>query len=95
MDIKNHYVSIETRLRSGQSGVRNPVDVRDFPFFQKVQNSSGTNPASYSIRTTTHFRGLRGPSVKELTPSIAEIKNEWNYTSNPLHMPSRLEQGKF
>jgi len=41
------------------------------------------------------FRGLSGPSVNVLTPSIVEVKNEWNYTSNHLHIPSGLEKGKL
>jgi hypothetical protein len=59
MDIKKHDVGIATRLRTGESRVRIPVDVRDFPFLQKVQNSSGTNPAFYSIGTRALFLGLR------------------------------------
>jgi hypothetical protein len=83
MDIKKRDVGIVTRFRTGRSGVRIPVGVRDFAFLQKVHTSHGANPAFYSIDARAPFRGLRGPSVKVPNPSIAEVQDEWNYTSNP------------
>jgi len=44
-------VSIETKLRPGQSGVWFPAEARDVWLLRNVQTSSGAHPATYSVGT--------------------------------------------
>jgi hypothetical protein len=44
-------------LRAEQSGVRVPVGARNFSVHHRVQNGSGTHPASYTIWTRGSFPG--------------------------------------
>ena len=75
IDVNKRDVGVATKFRTGRSGVRFPVFVRDFPILQKVQTRREAKPASYSIGSRAPFWGLSGPSVKLLTPSIAEVEN--------------------
>jgi hypothetical protein len=48
------------------------------------------HPGSYSMGTGTSFAGVKWPGYKTdyLSPSNAETKNIWSYTSTHPHMPS-------
>jgi len=55
-------------------------------------------PTEASILWVTGFFpgvNLLGREVIHQLPSGAEVKNERNYTSTPLHMPPWHRQGKF
>jgi hypothetical protein len=76
-------------LDDRDSRVRFPAGAGNFSLHQRVQNGSGTHPATYP-------RGTRGsfPGVKRLVreadhspQSSAEVKNAWSYTFTP---PIRL-----
>jgi hypothetical protein len=54
---QSSLVGIVTRLRAGRSGVRIPVEARDFSLLQNVQTGSGAHPASYSVGIVVPSRG--------------------------------------
>jgi hypothetical protein len=43
-------VGTETRLQAGRSGIRIPVEERDFSVFQNVHTGSEADAASFSVR---------------------------------------------
>jgi hypothetical protein len=65
-------------------GVRVPVGSTIFspPI---VQTGSGAHPASYTMGTGGSFPGIKRPGreVDHSTPTSAEVKKMWIYTSTP------------
>jgi len=49
-----------TRLRAGRSGVRIPVEAKDFSLLRNIPIGSGDRPASYSMGIGVLFRGGGG-----------------------------------
>jgi hypothetical protein len=82
--IRNRYseVCVATRLQSRRSGVGIPVGARGFSILRNVHTCSGSHPVPFS-----EYRGSF-PGVTRLgcdadcSPSSAEVKNEWSYTSS-------------
>ena len=64
-----------------------PGRARDFSLLQNVLTSSGAYPAAYSIGTWVLFLGIKwqGHVVDHSSPSKAEVKSEWIYTSASLY----------
>jgi hypothetical protein len=54
-------------------------------FFKTVHKTSGAHPASHSMRAEVFLSRVKRsePEVEHLSPSSAEIKNEWSYTPSP------------
>ena len=52
---------------------------------QNVQTDSVAHPASHSMGTGSFSPGIKKPRHKadHSSPSYAEVKNEWSYTSTP------------
>lgn len=71
------------RLRNELYWVQNLVVDRDFSFLHNAHTSSGPHPASYSVGTEV--------KATESSPSIAEVKNEWNCILTT-HRPTWHEQ---
>jgi hypothetical protein len=69
--------------------VRFPTGAGNFSVHHRVQNGSGTHPGSYSVGTGGTFPGVKrlGREADHSSPSSAEVKNAWSYTSTP---PIRL-----
>jgi hypothetical protein len=51
----------------------------------RIQTGSESHPASYTMGTEVLFRGVKRPGLEadHSSPSSAEVKNEWSYTSTP------------
>ena len=71
-----------TRLWTGQAGVWIPVRSRLLPFHQNFQTASGAHPAPWEIGTGVIFRSKVAEAWIS-SPSQAEFKNKWSYTSSP------------
>jgi hypothetical protein len=69
----------ETGLRTEQAGFRIPEGEKDFPY-SKSKTSSGPHPISGDS-----FSGVMwtGREVDHLSPSSAEVKNEWSDSCTP------------
>jgi len=48
---------IRTRIRDKRSGVRVPLETRDFPLLQNAQTDCGVHSASYSVDAGVRFQG--------------------------------------
>jgi len=61
---------------------------RDFSFLRNVQTGSGAHPASYSVDEGGSFLAVNrvGREFNHPPSPIPKVKNEWNYTSTPLHI---------
>jgi hypothetical protein len=70
-------------LEDRDSRVRLPVGVRNFSLHHRVQNGSGAHPASYLMSTWGSFPEgkVAWAWSSPITPSSAEVKNAWSYTS--------------
>jgi len=72
---QENIVGVEARLRTGRSGVRVPVGLRNFYFFQNVQTDSGAQLALLFSGYRCSSLGLKCPgrefgrSPPHLTPS--------------------------
>ena len=57
----------------------------DFYFLQIVETDSGAHPASCAVGTGVLSWGINRLrcDVEQSSPSSAEVKNEWRYTSTP------------
>jgi hypothetical protein len=82
---RKSWVSVVTRLRSRQSGIRILAGTRDFPLLHKVHTKYGAHPPS-----TEWVPGSFYPRIKQKrreadfqTPRGAMGKNKWRYTSTP------------
>jgi hypothetical protein len=79
-----------TWLPAGGSKRRDPIPGRGkrFSLFKNVHSSPGANTTSYSMDVMDSF--LRGKvsraKVDHSSPSSAEIKNAWSYTSIPSYV---------
>jgi len=71
------------------SRFRFPAEAGNFSLHHRVQNGSGSHPASYSMGTRGSFPGGKRPGreADHSLPSSSRSKNEWSYTSTP---PIRL-----
>jgi hypothetical protein len=69
--------------------VRFPAGAGNFSLHHRVQNGSGAHPASCPMDTRGSFRGVKLPGRESdhSSPSSAEVKNAWSYTST---LPIRL-----
>jgi hypothetical protein len=66
-------------------GVRVPVGLRIFTH-HVVQTGSGVHPTSYPMGTGDSFPGVKRPGREaDHTPTSAEVKKTWVYTSTPLY----------
>lgn len=78
-------VSIATRPRVGQSGVRIPVGASDCSVLQGVMTGCGGPPYLFSVGGSVFPGGkATGREVNQSPPSIAEVKIEWSCTSSSL-----------
>jgi hypothetical protein len=56
----------------------------NFPLHHRVQTGSGTHQTSYPMSTRGSFPGVKRPGREvDHSPSSAEVKNVWSYTSTP------------
>jgi hypothetical protein len=69
-----------TMLLAGRSGVQNSARSRNFPFSKNVQTGPGTQPTPSSMGTGIISRRVKRPWHEV---DLAEVKNEWKYTSPP------------
>jgi hypothetical protein len=69
-------------------GVRFPAGARDFSFLHSTQIGSWDYPASYPMCSGESFSGDKATRAWSwpLTPSSAEVKNSWSYTSTTLYV---------
>jgi hypothetical protein len=65
-------------LDDRSSRVPFPAGAGNFSLHHRVQNGSGSHPASYPMRTRGSFPG---GEADHSPPSSAEVKNAWSYTS--------------
>jgi hypothetical protein len=65
-------------------GVRVPVGVRFSPL-HVAQTGSGAHSASYPAGAGSYFPGVKRPGreADHSSPTSAEVKNTWIYTSTP------------
>jgi hypothetical protein len=65
------------------SRVRFLAGAGNFSLHHRVQNGSGAHPASYPMGTVGSFPGVKRPGreADHSSPSSAEVKNAWSYTS--------------
>jgi hypothetical protein len=71
-------------LDDRSSRVRFPMGFGNFSLHHRIQNGSGSHPASYPRDTRgSSPGGVRQPGreADHLLPSNAEVKNAWSYTS--------------
>jgi hypothetical protein len=56
-----------------------------FSLRRRVQTGSGNRPASYPMGTRGSYAGIKWPGreADHSSPSSAEVKNAWSYTSTP------------
>jgi hypothetical protein len=71
-----------SRLRAGWSRVLVPAGAGNFSLHHRVRTGSGTHPASNPNGTRGPFFWIKAAGA--LTPSSAEVKNVWSYTSTPV-----------
>jgi hypothetical protein len=84
---RNSSVDVVTRLRAGRSGFRIPAGVRDGSSFKKRPTRlCGAHPASSTVDTGS-FSWVKRPGREgdRFPSSVAEVKNEWSWTSS-LHI---------
>jgi hypothetical protein len=76
-------------LRAGWWGVRIPIGAGNFSPHHRVPIGSGAHHASYATGNRGFSLGVKRPGCEtdHSSPSSAEVKNEWSYTSTP---PVRL-----
>jgi hypothetical protein len=67
-------VGIVTKLLAGRSGVRIPLDIRDFSLHQNLQTGTGSNQ----------------PSIQWVPASFADSKVEGREVNHAFHLMSRL-----
>jgi len=83
-------------LRAGKSGVRIPVEGRDFAPLQTSRPALGfvPPPTEWDRRS---YPGLKRPGheVNHATPSTAEVKKEWRYTSTRDIRPYGVERENY
>jgi hypothetical protein len=83
-------------LRAGKSGVRIPVEGRDFALLQRSRPALGSvpPPTEWDRRS---YPGLQRPGreVNHLPPFTAEAKKEWNYTSTPDIRPYGVDKENY
>jgi hypothetical protein len=72
-------------LNDRGSRVRFQAGTGNFSLHHRVQNGSGTHPASYPMGARGSFPGVKLTTHLHLVP---RSKNEWSYTSTP---PIRLQ----
>jgi hypothetical protein len=89
---RDRSLGVATRLQAADRGcrVRFLAEAGNFSLYHRVQNDSGTHPASYPMGTGYVFPwGYSGRSVKLTTHLhlLPRLKNEWSYTFTP---PLRL-----
>jgi hypothetical protein len=65
-----------------------PAGAGNFSLHHRVQNGSGAHPGSYPMGTRGSFPGGKAAGAWSwpLTPSSAEVKNAWSYTSTPQYV---------
>jgi len=87
----SRQVSIWTGLRHGWSGVRIPVETRDFSLLQYVQTGCGTHPASYSVGTVVLSQGSssRGVNLNTHLHLVSRLRVDGAIPPLPLyhHVP--------
>jgi hypothetical protein len=82
-------VSVVIRLQAGRPRFDSWRRHRRNSFLRhRVQTGSGLHPASYLMGTGGSFAGNKaaGSWSWQLTPSSAEVKNSWSYTSTPTYV---------
>jgi hypothetical protein len=90
---KSRDSSVGTALGYGLddrgSRVRFPAGTGNFSLPHRVQNSSGTDPASYYMGRGALSLKVERPEreADHSPPCSAEVKNAWHYTST---LPTRL-----
>jgi hypothetical protein len=86
------WVSLNILFCPSTGRVRFPAGAGNFSPHHRVQNGSGAHQASYTKGTRGSFPGGKAAAAWSwpLTPSGAEVKNAWSYTSTP---PIRLRGG--
>jgi hypothetical protein len=62
-----------------------PAGVGNFYLHHRVQNGSGSHPASYPMDTRALSLGVKRPGreADHSPPSSTDVKNAWSYTSIP------------
>jgi hypothetical protein len=86
--VRSWCSSVDTAgLRAGWLGIQAPLGAGNFSPHHRVQTGSGAHPASNPIGTRGSFPGGKAADAWSwpLTPSSAEVKNAWLYTSTPQH----------
>jgi hypothetical protein len=73
-------IALSYGLDDRGSRVRFPAGAGNFSIHHRVQNGSGTHPASYPMGTRGSFLG--GETDHSPSSSV-EVKNAWSYTSTP------------
>jgi hypothetical protein len=59
---------------------------QEFSFLHVVQTGSGIHPTSYPMGTGGSFPGVKRPGREaDHSPTNAQVKKMWIYTSTPLH----------
>jgi hypothetical protein len=83
-------VGIETGygLDDRMVGVRFPTGAGNFSLRHRVQTGSGAHTVSYPTDTEGSFSGSKAAWAWSwpYTPSSAEVKNAWSYTSTPQYV---------
>jgi hypothetical protein len=75
-----------TGLRAGCYGVRIQAGARHFSLLQNVHTGSEAHSTAYSVGTGSFLPGVKRPGREpDHSSSSAEVKNQWNYISTPLH----------
>jgi hypothetical protein len=77
-------------LRAVWSGVRVPAEAGNFSLHHRVQNGSGTHPASYPLVPGALSLGVKRPGreADHLPPSSAEVKEYVQLYLHTLNTPS-------
>jgi hypothetical protein len=79
-------------LLAGRSGVRNWARSRDFLFSKNVQTGPGAQTTPTSMGTGIISRRIKRPGHEV---ELAEVKNEWKYTSAPFTCLYDVYKDKF
>jgi hypothetical protein len=90
-------VGVVTRPRTGRTGVRIAAGATDFSFLQNVQAGSADPPSLLFKGYRSSFSEIKRPGreVYHQLLSIADVKNEWSYTSAPLIWLRVLDRNEF